>query len=63
VDFMSVQQRTKSNDLPSCRRCAAQMTEVVSIAPLDYAQGLIAYECPNCHYVTSVVVPPIAEHD
>jgi hypothetical protein len=27
--------------------------------PLDYAQALIAYECPNCHYTTSVVVPPI----
>jgi hypothetical protein len=61
---MPERQRTKQNDLSRCPRCAAQMAEVVSIAPLDYAQGLIAYECPNCRYVTSVVVPPIdPQHD
>jgi len=34
------------------------MLEIVSIAPLQHDPGLIAYECPACGYVTSVVVPP-----
>jgi len=33
------------------------MDEVVRIAPV-VGEGLIAYECPNCVYVTSVLVPP-----
>ena len=31
------------------------------IAPLRTKPGLIAYECPACAYVTSVVVPAGAE--
>jgi hypothetical protein len=34
------------------------MTDIVTIAPLLHAPGLIAYECPKCGYVTSVVLPP-----
>jgi hypothetical protein len=34
------------------------MDEVVSIAPVAGEPGLIAYECPNCKYVTSVLVQP-----
>jgi hypothetical protein len=34
------------------------MDEVVSIAPAIGELGLIAYECPNCVYVTSVLVQP-----
>jgi phage FluMu protein Com len=42
-----------------CPRCrAAQMTEVTSIAPLLHAPGLIAYECPRCGHLTSIVQPP-----
>ena len=53
------QQRGERNGAPSCPRCsAAQMLEIVSIAPLQHDPGLIAYECPACGYVTSVVVPP-----
>ena len=34
------------------------MEEVVTIAPLVHESGLIAYECPGCHYVTSVLWHP-----
>ena len=34
------------------------MDEVLSIAPLAGEPGLIAYECPNCGYVTSVLIHP-----
>jgi hypothetical protein len=34
------------------------MDEVVSIEPVVGEPGLIAYECPNCVYVTSVLVQP-----
>ena len=33
------------------------MIEVVTIAPVVHESGLIAYECPQCGYVTSVLVP------
>jgi hypothetical protein len=32
------------------------MPKVVTIAPMGGQPGLIAYECPNCAYVTSVLV-------
>jgi hypothetical protein len=31
------------------------MEEVVRIAPVGNEPGLIAYECPSCRHVTSVV--------
>ena len=34
------------------------MAEVTSIAPLLHEPGLIAYECPSCGYLTSIVQPP-----
>jgi len=34
------------------------MDEVLSIAPLVGEPGLIAYECPSCGYVTSVLIHP-----
>jgi hypothetical protein len=34
------------------------MAEVVTIAPLIHEPGLIAYECSNCGYVTSILQPP-----
>ena len=34
------------------------MNEVVRIEPIARDPGLIAYECPNCVYVTSVVLEP-----
>jgi uncharacterized Zn finger protein len=42
----------------SCPLCGTTMDEVVRIAPVVGEPGLIAYECPNCVYVTSVLVPP-----
>jgi uncharacterized Zn finger protein len=42
----------------TCPRCGATMNEVVTIAPVAGEPGLIAYECPNCGYVTSVLVQP-----
>jgi hypothetical protein len=37
------------------------MDEVVRIAPLPGEPGLIAYECPGCGYVTSVLSHPDGE--
>jgi hypothetical protein len=59
VPPMSGQQRTRRDDLSPCPRCsAAQMVEIVTIAPLLHEPGLIAYECAACGYVTSVIIPP-----
>lgn len=33
------------------------MKDVVTIAPLADEPGLIAYECPNCGHLTSVLIP------
>jgi predicted RNA-binding Zn-ribbon protein involved in translation (DUF1610 family) len=40
----------------TCPRCRTRMPKVVTIAPMGRQQGLIAYECPKCTYVTSVLV-------
>jgi hypothetical protein len=32
------------------------MNEVVWIAPVQNGPGLIAYECPSCCYVTSILI-------
>jgi uncharacterized Zn finger protein len=37
-------------------RCGATMKDVVTIAPRGEEPGLVAYECPKCGYVTSVLV-------
>ena len=37
-------------------RCKAPMKEVVRIAPVQNDPGLIAYECPACGYLTSVLI-------
>ncbi len=39
--------------LPSCRVCGSQMQEVAYIPPFAGKPGLLAYECPKCHAVTS----------
>jgi predicted RNA-binding Zn-ribbon protein involved in translation (DUF1610 family) len=49
--------RTKSS--MSCPRCQAGMDEIVRIEPTLRDQGLIAYECPKCVYVTSVLLEPL----
>jgi hypothetical protein len=43
---------------PACTRCHAAMSEILSIAPTLHEPGLIAYECPNCGYLTSLIVHP-----
>ena len=42
----------------SCPRCTNSMDELLRIAPAANDQGLIAYECSGCGYVTSVLVAP-----
>ena len=42
----------------ACPRCKAAMKDVVWIAPVQNDPGLIAYECPSCGYVTSVLIGP-----
>jgi len=62
-DVMSAQQRTKRADLPDCPRCkAAAMADILTIAPTPHQPGLIAYECPKCGYVTSVLLQPEKRH-
>jgi hypothetical protein len=34
------------------------MKNVVTIAPVVHENGLVAYECPQCGHVTSVLVRP-----
>jgi hypothetical protein len=41
-----------------CLRCGTGMNDVVRIEPTWGEPGLIAYECPNCVYVTSVLLEP-----
>jgi predicted RNA-binding Zn-ribbon protein involved in translation (DUF1610 family) len=40
----------------SCPRCQSGMDEIVRIEPTMRDRGLIAYECPRCVYVTSVLL-------
>jgi hypothetical protein len=43
----------------SCPRCKnSSMDELLRIAPTGNDQGLIAFECSSCGYVTSVLVAP-----
>ena len=48
----------RTNRGMSCARCKSPMDELLRIAPTNHDQGLIAYECPSCGYVTSVLVAP-----
>jgi hypothetical protein len=38
------------------------MPEVVTIAPMGRQPGLVAYECPKCGYVTSVLALSATSH-
>jgi hypothetical protein len=53
---MSRVQGTDRGETMLCPRCVASMDEVVRIEPKLGEPGLIAYECPNCRYVTSVLL-------
>jgi predicted RNA-binding Zn-ribbon protein involved in translation (DUF1610 family) len=56
---MATEPRTRSQDaVPSCAKCGTTMKDVVTIAPVAHENGLVAYECPKCGHVTSVLVPP-----
>jgi transposase-like protein len=46
----------------TCPRCRARMPEVVTIAPMGRQPGLVAYECPKCAYVTSVLALSASSH-
>jgi hypothetical protein len=37
------------------------MDEIMQIEALWDAPGLVAFECPDCGYLTSVVAPPEAK--
>ena len=43
---------------PLSSRCGTAMKDVVTIAPVVHEPGLVAYECPKCGRVTSVLVTP-----
>jgi hypothetical protein len=61
VGIVSNLSRSKRGGGLACSRCEAAMDEVVRIAPLPGEPGLIAYECPGCGYVTSVLSHPDGE--
>ena len=48
--------RSEHADFLTCPRCGTKMPKVVTIAPMGRQPGLVAYECPKCVYVTSVLV-------
>jgi hypothetical protein len=59
VYAMSGQPRTKRSDRPPCPRCkAAQMAEILTITPLLHEPGLIAFECTDCGYISSMIISP-----
>jgi predicted RNA-binding Zn-ribbon protein involved in translation (DUF1610 family) len=41
----------------ACPRCKKTLREVTRVPPLQTEDGLIAYECPACSYMTSVIWP------
>ena len=54
-------------DFLPCPRCRMRMSKIVTIAPMGRQPGLLAYECPKCAYVTSVLAlrargAPAARH-
>jgi hypothetical protein len=53
-----VSDRSKTKHNMSCPRCGTAMNDVVRIEPTLHEPGLIAYECPRCVYVTSVLLEP-----
>jgi predicted nucleic acid-binding Zn ribbon protein len=56
---MSTERRTLREDTDQpCSKCGATMKNVVTIAPVAGERGLIAYECPKCGHLTSVLVSP-----
>ena len=59
---VSAEQRTKRAKLPDCFRCkVAAMSDILTIPPTHGQSGLIAYECANCGYITSDLLPPVAQ--
>jgi hypothetical protein len=60
---MPQQPSTTRDDHARCPQCAtAPMDEVVTIAPLGEEPGLVAYECPRCGYVTSLLLSAAHAH-
>jgi len=51
-------QSLNSDDRQPCAQCKAPMVEVVRIAPVLHEPGLIAYECPQCGHVCSIIQAP-----
>jgi hypothetical protein len=53
-------ERTQRDDAeaPACPKCGSTMKDIVTIAPVAGDPGLVAYECPHCKHVMSVIVQP-----
>ena len=49
---------SKKSRRMTCPRCKAPKDAVVEIQPLIHEAGLVAYECPACLYVTSILWHP-----
>ena len=39
-----------------CQRCSGTMDEIMEIEALWDQPGLVAFECPDCEYLASVIV-------
>jgi len=64
--LMSGEEKTQSGTQPSCTRCGTKTQEILTIDPVSGDPGLVAYECPKCGQVMSVLIPPLrpnARHD
>jgi transposase-like protein len=54
--------RSEQPGFLTCPRCRTRMPEVVTIAPMGRQPGLVAYECPKCAYVTSILALSATSH-
>ena len=57
----SAEEYTPRTALLDCSRCNVMMSDILTIAPTLHEPGLIAYECPNCGYVTSILTQPASQ--
>jgi predicted RNA-binding Zn-ribbon protein involved in translation (DUF1610 family) len=49
-------------DFLPCPRCGMPMAKIVTTIPIGRQPGLVAYECPKCAYVTSVLASRATAH-
>jgi predicted RNA-binding Zn-ribbon protein involved in translation (DUF1610 family) len=58
ANVSDLKRSTRSQKHFPCPRCATGMEDILTIPPAAGEMGLMAYECPKCGYVTSVLLQP-----